>query len=303
MFAVIGVIIVFGSIIMGFTMHGGKVAVLIQISEFVIIGGAGLGSVIVGYGPKGAISVLTAGISLLKGNPYKKQTFLDLLHAMYDVFTTARKEGILELEKHAEEPHESEIFRKYPTLLNNHHALQMLADTLKLVAMGGVTIYALQDLLDIDLESHHEEASQTPGILSTLGDAMPGFGIVAAVLGVVITMGAVGGPPAVIGEKVAAALVGTFLGILLAYGVFSPLAKATEAIAKCEAQYLACIRNAVIAFARGDVPLVCVEFGRRNIEPDLRPTFTEMEHTCKGLTVVDGGAGKAEKPSSEAAAA
>ncbi len=302
MFSVIGVIIVFASIVMGFTMHGGKLAVLMQVSEFVIIGGAGLGSVIVGYGPKGAVSVLKAGISLLKGNPYKKQTFLDLLHAMYDVFSTARKEGILELEKHAEEPHQSEIFQKYPTLLNNHHALQMLADTLKLVAMGGVTIYALQDLLDIDLESHHEEAAHTPGILSTLADAMPGFGIVAAVLGVVITMGAVGGPPAIIGEKVAAALVGTFLGILLAYGVFAPLARATEAIAKSEAQYLACIRNAVIAFARGDVPLVCVEFGRRNIEPDLRPTFSELEHTCKGLTVVDGG-GSGKASSTEAKAA
>ncbi|MEI6913787.1 MAG: flagellar motor stator protein MotA [Armatimonadota bacterium] len=294
MFAIIGMIIVFASIIMGFTMAGGKVPTLIQIPEFIVIGGCALGSVLVAFGPKGAVSVLTTALSLIKGNPYKKQVFLDLLQAMYEVFTTARKEGILELEKHSEEPHESTIFKKYPSLLNNHHALEMLADTLKLVAMGGITIYALQDMMEIDIEAHHEEAMKTPGILTTLADAMPGFGIVAAVLGVVVTMGAVGGPPAVIGEKVAAALVGTFLGILLAYGVFAPLAKACETILACEAQYLACIKNAVIAFARGDVPLVCVEFARRNIEPELRPTFGEMERTVKGLVVVDGGAGKAD---------
>lgn len=281
MFILVGIFILFGSILGGYTMHGGKVAALNQISEFIIIGGAALGSVVIGYSPKGAIAVLKTVLSLFKGSPYKKHVFQELLQVMYETFSLARKEGLVELERHVEDPGESEIFQQYPTFLKNHHALNLFADTLKLVVMGGVNVYNLSDLMEIDLEVSHEESMKTSGILSTVGDAMPGFGIVAAVLGVVITMQAIDGPPEVIGEKVGAALVGTFLGVLLAYGVFSPLAKASEQVAKAEAQYMACIKNATVAFARGDVPLVCVEFARRNIEPELRPSFSEMEDACK----------------------
>lgn len=277
----IGFLIVFGSILGGYTMHGGKVAALNQISEFIIIGGAALGSVVVGYSPKGVVAVFKAVMQLLKGNPYKPATFLDLLQVMYDTFTLARKEGLVELEKHVETPEESEVFRKYPSFLHNHHAVALFADTLKLVSMGGINVYNLSELMEIDLEVSHEDAMKTSRILSTVGDAMPGFGIVAAVLGVVITMQAIGGPPEMVGEKVGAALVGTFLGVLLAYGVLAPMAKATETIAGCEAQYLGCIKNATVAFARGDVPLVCVEFARRNIEPEYRPSFSDMEAACK----------------------
>jgi len=282
MFVLIRLGIVLGSILMGYTMHGGNVAALMQYTEFIIIGGAAFGSVVIGYGMKGAIGMLTCGLTLLKGNPYKESVFLDLLQAMYEFFMVGRKGGLISLEKHVESPHESEIFQKYPSFTSNHHALDMFADTLKLVVMGGISIYDLSDMMDIDLEAQHEEAMKTSNILSTVSDSMPGFGIVAAVLGVVITMQAIGGPPEQIGEKVGAALVGTFLGVLLAYGVFAPLAKATETIAKCEAQYMACIKNAVVAFARGDAPLICVEFARRNIEPELRPSFSKMEDTCRG---------------------
>ena len=284
MAVIIGLVIVFGSILVGFTMAHGKIAALIQIAEFVSIFGAAFGSIVIGYSFKGAIGMLKAIVGLLKGNPFKKNTYLELLQCMYELFATARKEGLLSLEKHVEEPGESEIIQKYPSFGKNHHAIELFADSMKLVVMGGVSTYDLADLMEIDMEAMHEEAMKNSNILSTTGDAMPGFGIVAAVLGVVVTMQSIGGPPEEVGEKVGAALVGTFLGVLLAYGLFSPLARATEAIAKNEAQYLACIKNAVVAFCRGDAPLVCVEFARRNIEPELRPKFKEMEDTVKGRT-------------------
>jgi len=281
MFVLVGIGIVFASIFIGYTMHGGKVAALMQYTEFIIIGGAAFGSVVVGNGLKGATDLAKSVLALLKGNPYKPLTFLELLQAMYEVFSISRMEGLLALEKHAENPHESELLQKYQSFTKNHHALDLFADTLKVVVMGCVSVYDLSDMMDLDLEARRHDAMKTTSILTTVADAMPGFGIVAAVLGVVITMQAIGGPPEKVGEKVAAALVGTFLGVLLAYGVFGPLAKATEHIAQCEMQYMSCIKNAMVAFARGDAPLICVEFGRRNIEPELRPSFGEMEDACR----------------------
>ncbi|MHB0912334.1 MAG: flagellar motor stator protein MotA [Armatimonadota bacterium] len=295
MFAIIGMAIVLGSIVFGYTMHGGKIAALMQYSEFIIIGGAALGSVVIGFGFKGATTVIKASMSLLKGNPFTKSAYLDLLRAMYDIFMLSRREGPLALEKHVENPQESDIFKEYPSFLKNHHAVDLCADTLKLIIMGGIGIYDLSEMMDIDLESQHEESMRASNILGTVADSMPGFGIVAAVLGVVITMQAIGGPPEQIGEKVAAALVGTFLGVLLAYGVFSPLAKASESIAKAESLYLGCIKHAIIAFARGDAPLTCVEFARRNIEPEDRPGFDEVEKACRSHGGAKAGADEAKE--------
>lgn len=281
MFILVGAAIVVASILVGYTMHGGKVAALMQYTEFIIIGGAALGSIVIGYSFAGVKAVISSCVGLLKPSPYNETSFLELLRAMYDVFTAARVGGLLSLEKHAENPTESDIFTKYPTFVHNHHALDLFADTLKIIIMGGVSIYDLSEMMEMDLEVRHEDATQVTKILNTVADSMPGFGIVAAVLGVVITMQAIGGPPEAVGEKVGAALVGTFLGVLLAYGVFAPLAKATEKIATNEAQYMACIKNALVAFARGDAPLICVEFARRNVDPELRPSFTAMEDACK----------------------
>jgi chemotaxis protein MotA len=280
-FLIVGLVVVFASIIAGYTMHGGKIAVLMQYSEFIIIGGAAMGSVIIGYSPKALMAIVKAIMGLLKGNPFKQDTFLDLLRAMYDLFQQSRRDGLVSLERHVENPKDSEILSAYPSLMGNHHAVELLCDTLKLVIMGGVSVYDLSDMMEIDLEAQHEDALKTSGILQTVGDAMPGFGIVAAVLGVVITMQAIGGPAQQVGEKVAAALVGTFLGVLLAYGIFAPLSKALENVAKCESQYLACVKNGVVAFARGDNPLICVEFARRSIEPELRPGFAQLENACR----------------------
>ncbi len=281
MFVLIGLAIVFGSLLFGFTHSGGKVAALIQISEFIIIGGAAFGAVVIAYTFKGAISTMKACIGLLKGNPYTTKMYLELLHSLYEIFVVARKDGLLSLEKHVENPHESDLFQKYPTLLNNHHAIAFCTDTLKVIIMGGVNIHDLSELMDLDLEAQEEESLQVSQILSTISDSMPGFGIVAAVLGVVITMQSIGGPPEVVGEKVGAALVGTFLGVLLAYGIFAPLAKATEVIAKAECQYLACMKHSLVAFARGDTPVMCVEFARRSIDPEARPSFSELENACR----------------------
>lgn len=281
MFVIIGLLVVFGSILLGFIMEGGKVGALIQITEFIIIGGAGLGSVLIANPLPAVIHTLQAVIGLLKGNPFTKPRYMELLKMLYDLFMMARREGLVSLDQHVENPHDSSFFKNYPGFHGHHHALNFLADTMKVIITGSVGVYDLSDMMDIDLETTHEEVVHPAHIIQTLGDSMPGFGIVAAVLGVVITMGAINGPPAEIGHKVGAALVGTFIGILVAYGVFAPIASSLTMQAKAEAQYMACIKCALLSFARGDAPMTAVEFARRNIDPGARPSFSEMESGCK----------------------
>ncbi len=277
MFTIIGLIIVFGSILGGYVMHHGKIAVLIQVSEFIIIGGAGLGALVVANPMPVSKGCFKQTLGLVKPNPYTEKAYGELLQVLYVVFQTARKNGLVGLESHIEDPHKSEIFKKYPTFAGNHHALCFLTDTLKVLLTGTVEDHHLAEILDMDLEKHHEEQMAVPTAITRVGDAMPGFGIVAAVLGVIITMGSINGTASEIGEKVAAALVGTFLGILLAYGVFGPIANALEARVRSEHDYMMCIRTALLSFSRGDSPMTSVEFARRNIEPEDRPSFAELE--------------------------
>lgn len=277
MFVIVGLVLVFGSILFGYTMHHGHVAVLLQWSEFIIIGGAALGAFLVSNPMSVVKGSIAATLGLLKPNPYNEKVYGELLRVLYDVFQKARKDGLVGLEAHIEEPEKSDIFKKYDFFRHHHHALPFLCDTLKVLLTGAVEDHHLAEILDMDLERMHEEEAAIPAAMSTIGDALPGFGIVAAVLGVVITMGSIGGSAQSIGEKVAAALVGTFLGILLSYGVVNPIAKAIEGRNRAEASYMSCIRTALLAFARGDAPMTCVEFARRNIEPFERPTFAELE--------------------------
>ena len=281
MFVLIGLLIVVGSVLGGYTMHHGKVAVLIQVSEFIIIGGAGLGSLLMANPISLVKRCFGDVLGLLKANPYTGKAYAELLQVLYDVFQVARREGLVGLEAHIEDVEKSEIFKKYPAFTKNHHASSFLADTLKVLLTGAVEDHHLSEILDMDLEQQHEEAMAVPHALNKVGDAMPGFGIVAAVLGVIITMGSVGGAPELVGEKVAAALVGTFVGILLAYGIIGPIASAIEARIKAEHAYMMCIRTALLSFARGDSPMTSVEFARRNIEPHERPSFTELEQLTK----------------------
>jgi chemotaxis protein MotA len=280
-FLIIGLVVVFGSIIGGYVMHHGQIAVLIQPNEFLIIGGAGFGSMVMANPPAVIKGVFASLIGLLKPNPYGSKAYGELLQVLYDVFQKARKDGLVGLESHIEDPEKSDIFKKYPSFLANHHAVHLLCDTLKVLLTGAVEDHHLSDILDADLEQHHHEAMMVPGAITTTGDAMPGFGIVAAVLGVVITMGSIGGSASEIGEKVAAALVGTFLGILLAYGVFAPIAKAIEVRIASEHAYMLCIKTALLSFARGDSPMTAVEFARRNIEPHERPSFSDLEQLTR----------------------
>ncbi len=274
---IVGNVIVFGSIIIGYTMSEGEVAVLIQINEFIIIGGASFGALLVGNKASTVKAVFTQSLGLLKPDPYNRATFTELLQVLYDLFYAARKDGLVGIESHVENPHESELFRPYPLFHGNHHALAFLVDTMKVLLTGAVEDHHLAEILDLDLEQHHEEAMVVPTSIATMGDAMPGFGIVAAVLGIIITMGHIGGSPAAIGESVAHALVGTFLGILLAYGMIGPMAQAVKSRVQSEERYLSCIRTALLSFARGDPPITSVEFARRNMDPGDRPSFSELE--------------------------
>jgi len=281
MFVIIGIVVVLVCIIVGFVMHHGNPGTLIQINEFIILGGAGFGSFIAANGMKNLSTTIKAVQGLLKPDPFTKDAYMDVLKMMYQLFNVARKEGLLGLEQHIENPDKSEIISKFPTFLANHHAKSFFCDTMKVILTGAVGPHDLSEMMEIDLEISHAEMKQPAEALQVVGDAMPGFGIVAAVLGVIVTMQEIGGEPGAIGKSVAAALVGTFLGILLAYGVFAPISRAIELRLKSDSQYLNCIRFALFSFARGESPITCVEFARRNIEPSVRPGFTEMEKEVK----------------------
>ena len=281
MLVIVGLIVVIGSVLGGYIMHHGQLAVLVQVSEFLIIGGAAIGASLAGNSPAASKSALQRTMALMKGNPFTQKAYSELLTMLYEVFALAKKDGLLALEKHVENPHESELFKKYPTFSHNHHAVAFFADTIKVLLSGAIEAHHLNEMLEVDIEQHHHEALEASHVLSKSSDAMPGFGIVAAVLGVVVTMGSIAGAAAEIGAKVAAALVGTFLGILLAYGVLSPLSQACEIQAKCETAYLVCLKVALIAFANGEPPMTSVEFARRSIEPGVRISFAELELLLK----------------------
>lgn len=281
MLVIVGFIIVIGSVLGGYVMHHGQIGVLIQVSEFIIIGGAALGAMLMGNPLPAVKATFQRSFALAKGNPFTQKAYSELLTFLYEVFALSKKDGLLALEKHVENPHESELFKKYPTLAHNHHAVSFFADTIKVLLSGAIEAHHLGEMLEVDIEQHAEEALVASHVLSRTSDAMPGFGIVAAVLGVVVTMGAIGGAAAEIGEKVGAALVGTFLGILLAYGVLSPLSQACEGQAKAETAYLVCLKVALIAFANGEPPMTAVEFARRSIEPGVRISFAELELLLK----------------------
>ena len=281
MFFVIGLTIVIGSIIVGYTMHGGSIGVLVQISEFIIILGSAGGAVIVANKPKVVMGIGKEIVGLLKPNPFGRKAYAELLQVLYELFYAARRDGLVGIEGHIEEPEKSELFNKYPAFAKNHHAVSFLSDTLKVMLTGTVEDHHLSEILDLDIERHHHESMAVPNALYKVGDAMPGFGIVAAVLGVIITMGHIGGSAEEVGKSVAAALVGTFLGVLLAYGVFNPMAQAIEARMNSEDAYMRCIRTAILSFSRGDPPMTSVEFARRNIDPVDRPSFTELEEMTR----------------------
>lgn len=281
MFVIIGIVVVIASIAGGYGMHGGDFIILFQINELIIIGGAALGTIFIAN-PMSVIKGLVSGIlGTLKGSKANKTAYLDLMKMLYELFQLAKKEGLIGLEQHIESPEGSTLFTKYPSFLANHHAVDFLCDTLKVVLNGGIPAHDLEDLMELDLETMHHEELRPISALNTVSDAMPGLGIVAAVLGVIITMGKIDQPPTVIGHSVAAALVGTFLGILLSYGFLAPLAKSMENAVDEEGQYLQSIKAALLSFVKGAPPIVAVEYARRAIAPEHRPSFKETEESVK----------------------
>jgi chemotaxis protein MotA len=282
MFSIIGIVVVLGAVIGGYLMEHGNMKVLVQPAELIIIGGAAIGTLLVGNPLPVIIKILKGLTGILSSGRYSKARYLDTLLMLNDVFSQGRKGGMVSLEPHVEEPENSELFKKHEFILKDHHALEFICDTLRMALSGTVSHHDLDAMAELDLDVHHKSISKPVGALSTVADSLPGLGIVAAVLGVVITMSSLGGPPEEIGHKVAAALVGTFLGILLCYGFLSPLASSMNHANDAESQYYHCLRTGVIAYVRGAAPILAVEFSRRSIPVEVRPSFKEMETACRG---------------------
>ncbi len=280
MFALIGAAVVIGSVLGGYMWHGGKILALNQPNEVLIIGGAALGALLIST-PMGTLKAMIRQVmSVLKGGGYVKKDFLDLLVMMFEIFMVARRDGLVGLENHIEHPDESEILQRYPKFLSNHEAIAFFADTMRVIISGAVQPHDLEDLMDCDIEALHEEEMAPPTALNTTADSLPGLGIVAAVLGVVITMANIDGPPAQIGQNVAAALVGTFLGILACYGFVGPLAASLKRRVEDKTQYVSCMKHALLAFNKGVAGVIAVEFARRALATEVRPGFLELEEAC-----------------------
>ena len=282
MFVIIGFIVVIGAIVGGYLMEHGNLMVLMQPAELVIIAGAGFGTLLIANPLHTLIDVMKGVLGTLKGSPFTKAFYVEQLRMLNDIFIYARKNGMAKLEADLDEPDKSQIFTKYPEFLKDHHALQFFCDTVRMSISGGVAPFELDQLMELDLEVQHHSHAESAAALNTVADALPGIGIVACVLGIVITMGALGGPPEAVGHKVAAALVGTFLGILLCYGFLAPLASNMGKMGEAQGQYMQFLRLGVLAFVKGTAPSLAVEFARRGIPLHLRPSFKETEAAIKG---------------------
>ena len=293
MFAIIGILVVFGAVVGGYLMEKGNLLVLLQPAELVIIGGAAVGTVLIANPPH-ILGKIAKGLgAAFKGSRYTKAWYLTSLKLMYDLFDQARRQGLATMEAEIDEPAKSKVLSQYPAILKDHHILPFICDTFRTMMLGGVEPFDLDQMLETDMDVHHHEATLPVSALSTMADSLPGLGIVAAVLGVVITMGALGGPPEQIGHKLAAALVGTFLGILLCYGLIGPVAASLAKEADAEHAYYHVLRVTMISFNKGIPPMVSVDMGRRAIPGHVRPSFQEMEKTCRTKTAAAPSAGAA----------
>lgn len=275
--AILSILVVSASVFGGFAMAKGHFEVLVQPSEYVVICGAMLGALI-GYAPLPTFfRTLKTVPTVFKGSGINKQTYMDLMGLLMNVFNVIRKEGVLGIEKDLENPHDSERFNRYPAIAHNHHAMDLLVGALRLFVDGVVNAFDLDKLMETEIETHHSEVAVPATLINKVSDAAPGIGIVAAVLGIIITMGHIDGPPSEIGHHVAAALVGTFLGILISYGYLQPIATNIETMNHETHVLLNSIRSGVVSFAGGAPPQVALEFARKSIESDMRPSNEEME--------------------------
>ena len=283
MLVIVGSLVVLGAVIGGYLMAGGALGVLVQPAELVVIGGAAAGSLIIST-PMSVLKLTIAQIKSVMGTGTTKAQYADLLAMLYTVFKQVQQAGVMSLEPHFERPQESPLLARYPQFMARHDAVDFLADSVKVIIVGGIAAHDLEALMDEDLKAHHDEALQPSAALTKIGDALPGLGIVAAVLGIVITMGHIDGPPAEIGHHVGAALVGTFLGILMSYGFVQPLAGSLEQRVNDDAYYNVCIKAGLLAVYKGHPPAIAVEFARRVLPHSVRPSFNETEEFCRAAT-------------------
>lgn len=277
MLVIIGYLIVFCSVFGGFALAGGHLAALFQPVELLMIGGAAAGAFLAGNNGKAIKATIKALPSLLKGSKFTKALYLELMALLSEILTKVRKEGLMSIENDIETPAESPIFSKYPGILADHHVIEFITDYLRLMVSGNMDAFQIENLMDNEIETHHHEGEVPVHTIAKLGDAMPAFGIVAAVMGVVHTMGSVGLPPAELGILIAHALVGTFLGILLAYGFVTPLSTLLEQKLQEATKMLQCIKITLLASLNGYAPPLAIEFGRKVLFSTERPTFLELE--------------------------
>lgn len=285
MFVIIGIIVAIGSVLTGYLIEGGSIGVLLHPMgpEGIILVGAAVGSFLVAN-PAHVIKAVAANIAKpLKGSPYTKPVYMEALMMQYEVYVNIKKGGLLALEQDMNDPHNSAIFKKYTTFLHNHHALDFFCDSMKLLINGSAKIDEIDQVMDLDLDVHHAESAAPGAAVTNMGDSFPAFGIVACVMGVVITMGFLDQPPNVIGGKVGAALIGTFMGIFLAYAIVSPLGKNIDQINAHEHHYFSMLRAGLVAFGNGAAPVTAVEFARRTVPSPERPGSGELEEVVRQI--------------------
>jgi chemotaxis protein MotA len=278
---IIGYAIVLGSVFGGFIWVGGHLGGLWQPPELLMIGGAAVGAFVVGNTPKALSATLKALPTLLKGSKYNKALYMELLSLMFEMLTKARKEGLMSLEADIEEPDKSPIFSKYPNVVADHHLTEFITDYLRLMVSGNMDAFQIENLMDNEIDTHHHEGLIPVHAIFKMGEALPAFGIVAAVMGVVHTMGSVGLPPAELGILIANALVGTFLGILLSYGFVTPLSSALEQKLDESTKIFQCVKVTLLASLNGYAPALSIEFGRKILYSTERPSFLELEEHVK----------------------
>jgi chemotaxis protein MotA len=281
MLVLIGAVVVLGCVLGGFVLSHGQMLALWQPYELLIIGGGALGAFLSANPSKVVKAAVRDALGLLKGPKYHKQDYVDLLAMLYDLFSLMRKEGLLSLEQHVEDPQSSPLFSAYPRLLREHHLIEFTTDCLRLMVGGSMNPHELEQLLEVELEAHHHEAIAPALAVTKLADALPGFGIVAAVLGIVTTMSQLDGDTTRIGMHIAGALVGTFLGILLCYGFVGPLGAAMENRVQEDGKAFECVKIALLANLRGYNPKVAVEFARKSLSTNARPGFQDLEDHLK----------------------
>jgi len=284
MFVIAGYLIVLGCVLGGYALAGGSFGVILKAApvELFIICGAALGAFLCGNSAKTIKATFKFLPSLLKGSSHTKARYMELMALLYDVLTKARKEGLMSIEGDIEKPEDSELFKKYPLVLADHHLMEFITDYLRMMVSGNLNAHELENLMDNEIDTHHHEALVPAGAIQSVGDGLPAFGIVAAVLGVVKTMASVGAAPAVLGGMIAGALVGTFLGILMAYGFVSPLAQLANQKVDESTKELQCVKTTLLASVQGYAPAIALEFGRKVLYSTERPSFVELEGHVKG---------------------